>query len=133
MVRTQEAAVSPGLRYLFLVHGVFSLIFGLLFCFTPVGYAGLFKPFGSVDLCTVRLLGVFILGIGVTDWFCFASRRWNEVKITVLMEIALTYLATIACLYVLLFIWGPSHVWGCFVIFPAFAVAWTYFYVRHRK
>jgi hypothetical protein len=133
MVRSKESGISPGLKYLFLIHGIVSLVFGLLFCFTPLCFADLFRNFGSVNPCTMRLTGAIILAIAVKDWFCFVAKRWDEVRIPVLMEIALTLFATIACLYALLLAWARSEIWGCFVFFPAFFVAWTYFYIKYRK
>ncbi len=132
MAKSKESGISPGLKYLFLIHGIVSLVFGLLFCFTPLCFANLFEHFGSVNVCTMRLTGAIILALAVKDWFCFVSRRWDEVRIPVLMEIALTLLATIACLYALLRTWAPCEIWGFFVIFPVFFVAWVYFYVKHR-
>lgn len=133
MAKAKESTISTGLKYLFLIHGIFAVIFGLLFCFVPMCCASLFKHFGSVNVCTMRLLGAFLLALAVKDWFCFVSKRWEEVKIPVLMEIALTLFATVACLYTLLYTWAPCEIWGFFVIFPAFAVAWIYFYIRHRR
>ncbi len=133
MAKTEVLMISKGLKYLFLIHGIFSLIFGLLLCFIPIGYAGCFKDIGPVDPCPMRLLGAFILALGVKDWFCFVSKRWDDVRISVLMEIALTVFSTIVCLYVLLFVWRPSEIWWCFVVFPAFAVAWIYFYFKQRR
>ena len=132
MAKMKESTISTGLKYLFLIHGIVSLVFGLLFCFTPLCFADLFSHFGSVNPCTMRLTGAIILAIAVKDWFCFVAKRWDEVRIPVLMEIALTLFATIACLYALLLAWAPNEIWSCFVFFPAFFVAWVYFYVKHR-
>jgi hypothetical protein len=132
VAKGKEVAVSKGLKSLFLIHGIFALFFGFLFCFAPLRYVELFKYFGPVNLFPLRLLGAFILVLGFKDWFCFTSSRWDEVRIVVIMEIALTILATIACLSVLYFTWAPSDVWICYVIFPVFAVAWIYFYIEYR-
>jgi hypothetical protein len=65
--KAKEPAISTGLKYLFLIHGIFSLLFGLLFCFTPLCFADLFKHFGSVNQCTMRLTGAIILALAVKD------------------------------------------------------------------
>jgi len=76
------------------------------------------------------------LALSFKDWVCLRAKAWTEVRIIVMMEVVWTLLATLLGLYLALFavITAPaSLIWLNTAIFGAFFVAWTYFYVKHRK
>ena len=131
MGTAKEIVISRGFTSLFLIHCIISILFGLLFCFVPEAFADMFNSLGNIDMYPTRLVGVFFLVIGATDWLCFVSKRVQEVKIIVIMEIVLSILAAIVCWCVCFLTWCPCLIWFASFLFPLFSVAWIYFYVKY--
>jgi O-antigen/teichoic acid export membrane protein len=132
MAKEELTGLSKGLKALFIIHGVFSILTGFLLLLAPFKWAEL-SQYGPIDQGPMRLLGAIVLALGFKDWFCFRAKGWGEVRIIVIQEVAITVLATLACLYVVFLGGAPKAVWMNLVIFAALAVAWIYFYVKYRK
>jgi hypothetical protein len=132
MAKGKVSGVSKGLKALFIIHGITALLSGLALFLVPFKWAEL-NQYGTIDEGPMRLLGAFFLALGFKDWFCFRAKGWGEVRIIVIQEIALTILATLACLYVLLYARAPQVVWVNAITFAIFAVAWIYFFIKYRK
>lgn len=132
MAKGKEAGLSKGLKGLFIIHGVIAIISGVLLYFVPYTWARL-SDYGSIDPHAMRLLGAYLLALGLKDWFCIKARGWVEVRIILIQEIILTVLATLACLYTVLFAGAPAAMWMNVVLFGIMGVAWTYFYLKYRK
>jgi hypothetical protein len=85
------------------------------------------KPF---DAHMTRAYGAALLALAVSSWFGYCATRWEEVRILVQMEIALTVLSTVGGLWGLIFRGAPPFGWVGIVIWVVFAVAWIYFYFK---
>ncbi len=121
--------MSKGLKITFLIHAIVALVFGVVLYLQPGLWATMVKwtPF---DGNMTRIYGAALLALAVSSWFGYRAARWDEVRILVLMEIALTVLSTVGGLWGLLFRGAPVFAWVSVVIWVVFAVAWIYFYVN---
>ena len=121
--------MSRGLKITFLIHAIVALVCGVVLYLQPGLWATLVQwtPF---DGNMTRIYGAALLALAVSSWFGYRAARWDEVRILVLMEIALTVLSTVGGLWGLLFRGAPAFGWVSVVIWVVFAVAWIYFYVN---
>lgn len=121
--------MSKGLKITFLIHAIVALVFGIVLYLQPGLWATLVKWTPHDDHMT-RIYGAALLALAVSSWFGYRATRWEEVRILVLMEIALTALSTVGGLWGLLFRSAPAFAWVAVVIWVAFAMAWIYFYLK---
>ena len=121
--------MSRALKITFIIHAIVALVFGLLLYLQPGLWAKMvnWAPF---DPILTRVYGAALLALAVGSWFGYRAARWDEVRIIVLMEIALTVLSTVGGLWGLLFRGAPAFGWVSVFIWAVFAVAWIYFYVN---
>ena len=121
--------MSSGLKTTFLIHAIVAFVFGIVLYLQPQlwAYTINWTPF---DPNMTRVYGATLLAVAVSSWFGYRAARWDEVRILVLMEIALTVLSTVAALWGLLFRVAPAFAWVGVVIWVVFAVAWIYFYLN---
>jgi hypothetical protein len=86
--------MSRGLKITFLIHAIVALVFGVVLYLQPGLWATMTKwtPF---DGTMTRIYGAALLALAVSSWFGYRAARWDEVRILVLMEIALTVLSTV--------------------------------------
>jgi len=82
----------------------------------------------AADPTMARLTGNSLLAIGVSSWLGYRAANWQQVRITLIMEIALTVLGALITLYSVLFGGAPSFAWGNFAVFVIFGILWIYFY-----
>jgi len=121
--------MSKGLKITFLIHAIVALVFGLLLYVRP-GLWVRMVDWTPYDVNMTRTYGAALLALAVSSWFGYRAVRWEEVRILVLMEIALTVLSTIGGLWGLIFRGAPAFGWISIIIWVVFAVAWIYFYVN---
>ena len=121
--------MSKGLKITFLIHAIVALVFGIVLYLQPGLWARLVNWTPHDDHMT-RIYGAVLLALAVSSWFGYRATRWDEVRILVLMEIALTALSTVGGLWGLLFRSAPAFAWVAVVIWVVFAVAWIYFYLK---
>jgi hypothetical protein len=134
MAKEKSSGISKGLKALFIIHGIAALFTGLVYLLMPLKWAEM-SNYGPTDHVFVRYFGAVTLALSFKDWVCLRAKAWSEVRIIVMMEVVWTLLATLLGLYLALFavITAPvSLIWLNNVIFAAFFVAWTYFYVKYR-
>jgi hypothetical protein len=135
MAKEKLTGISKGLKALFVVHGVSALVAGFMYLVMPFKWAELSK-YGPIDQVFMRLFGAITLALSFKDWMCLYAKAWAEVRIIVMMEVVWTLLATLLGLYLAMFavITAPvSLIWLNTVIFAAFFIAWTYFYIKYRR
>jgi hypothetical protein len=121
--------MSRGLKITFLIHAIVALVFGLVLYVKPGLWANMVN-WVPYDANMTRVYGAALLALAVSSWFGYRATRWDEVRILVLMEIALTVLSTVGGLWGLLFRGSPAFGWVSVLIWVVFAVAWIYFYVN---
>jgi hypothetical protein len=121
--------MSRGLKITFLIHAIVALVFGFVMYLQPAPSARLVQWTGADDNMT-RIYGAALLALAVSSWLGYRATRWEEVRILVLMEIALTALSAVGWLWGLLFRGTPAFAWVAVIIWVAFAVAWTNFYLK---
>ena len=129
-----KGGISKGLKALFIIHGIAAFFTGLGFLLMPVKFLETFK-YVPTELVFIRYFGAVTLALSFKDWICLCAKLWSEVRIIVLMEIVWTLLATLLSIYLLLFavISAPLlGIWVNLVIYAAFFVAYTYFYIKYR-
>ena len=123
--------MPKGLKTLFLVHGVVSLVFGLPLLIIPgrllewVGWA-------PIDPIAGRLLGAVMLALawaGLRGWLAE-----DRAKVAILVEVEAVYtvLACVGLLRHLLVGHWPWFPWLVFALHLGFALAWVYFLVRRK-
>lgn len=121
--------MSRGLKITFLIHAIVALIFGIG-CYLKPGIWVTLANWTPFDPHMTRTYGAALLALAVSSWFGYRATHWEEVRILVQMEIALTVLSTVGGLWGLLFRRAPTFGWVAIVIWVAFAVAWIYFYFK---
>lgn len=121
--------MSRGLKITFLIHAIVALAFGLVLYVKPGLWATMVN-WTPYDATMTRVYGAALLALAVSSWLGYRAARWDEVRILVLMEIALTVLSTVGGLWGLLFRGAPAFGWVSVLIWVVFAVAWIYFYVN---
>jgi len=114
--------MSGGLKVLFLIDTMVSVVSGVVMYFVPGMWATAadWVPF---DPAITRIYGAALLAIAVSSWLGYRAARWAEVRTVVLMEIAFTVLGTVGELYNVLFGGGPALAWAPAVMFVSFAIA----------
>jgi hypothetical protein len=117
------------LKITFLVHAVVALVFGIVLYLRPGSWATLVN-WTPYDPSLTRVYGAALLALAASSWLGYRAARWDEVRILVLMEIALTVLSTVGGLWGLLFRGAPVFGWVSVLIWVVFALAWIYFYVK---
>ena len=135
MAKGNSTGISKGLKALFIVHGASALVAGFMYLVMPFKWAEL-SNYGPTDQVFLRYFGAITLALSFKHWVCLYAKAWSEVRIIVMMEVVWTLLATLLGLYLALFaiITAPaSLIWLNTVIFAAFFIAWTYFYVKYRR
>lgn len=119
--------MSRTLRVTFLIHLLVAFVFGLVMFASPALWSRI-ANYAPIDPTVTRVLGAALLGLGFSSWLGYRARRWEEVRITVEMEIEYTVLATVALLYLLWAGVAPLFAWVPLVCHVAFAVAFVYLY-----
>ena len=127
----ENVGLAQGLRYLFLIHGVFSLSIGFLLYLVPLTWMGMTEQV-FVAQSFVRVLGAFFVALGFKDMLCFRAGCWKEICIIVLMEAILSLLSAIGVVFVILFTGVSLGILGMAFGFGIFSLAWSYFYVTCR-
>ncbi len=124
--------MSRGLRIVFLVHAIVSVISGIVMYIVPGTWASS-ADWAPFDPAITRIYGAALLALALSSWLGFRATSWEEVRIVVQMEIAFTVLGALGGLYEVLFADAPSSAWASVVIFVAFAIAWFFYYRREAK
>ena len=124
-----EKKYTSGLKTTFLVHVIVGAIFGLIYLLIPEVFGNLIN-WPVKDIYFTRLVGAAILAFTATSWFAYKATTWDQVRITVQMEIIWTILATLLMLWGLLAGMLPSIAWTNAILMAGFAVAFSYFYFR---
>ena len=132
MAKKKEIGVSKGLKALFLIHGIVSIIIGVLLFFIPEIWAKMAK-YDLLDPEPMRIIGAFSLALTLKDWLGFIAKQWSEVRIIVIFEIAYTFFGALASLYAVLTLGAPTAAVMNTVVYVVFFVVWTYFYLKYRK
>ncbi|MFW9886522.1 MAG: hypothetical protein ACFFEX_19210 [Candidatus Thorarchaeota archaeon] len=88
------------LKYIFLIHFIVSIIFGVLFFLSPEFYRDLTAwPF--FDPTTGRVMGSGFLAFAITSLFGYMATSWEEVRIIVLGEIVFTLFSLVAMVWMM--------------------------------
>ena len=132
MAKGKLTEVTKGLKALFVIHGIFSLISGALLLLVPFIWAKSMK-WDLLDPEPMRVIGAFTLALAVKDWLGYLAKQWTEVRIIVLMEVVWTLFAALVFLRAVLLGLVPATFWSMVVMSAVFFVAWTYFYIKYRK
>ena len=127
-----KGGVSKGLKSLFIIHGILSLISGVLLLFVPYIWADSMK-WTLLDPEPMRILGALFLMLSLKDLLGFLAKQWSEVRIVVIMEVFWTLLSTIVFLRAVLLGLVPATFWSLVVLQAVFFIAWGYFYIKYRK
>ena len=81
-----EKEYSKILKYVFLVHFIVAIAFGLGYFFVPDALLDFFE-WPVQDFYVVRVLGAAFIGIGASSILGYLTTSWDKVKIIVQMEL----------------------------------------------
>jgi hypothetical protein len=125
--------ISNTLKYIFLIHFLVSLFYGVVMFLSPEFYQGL-TSWPYLDPATGRVLGAAFLGWSFASLFGFRAAEWVEVKIVVLGEIIFTLFGTIASLWMVLVDASiPIAGWLHVVLMAIFFVLFLYAYYEATR
>ncbi len=124
--------MKKGISIVFLIHTFVSLFFGVVLTFLPGVWANIMN-WQPLDTAMTRLVGAAMCAFAVGSFLCFIAKRWEQVRIVVLMEITLTVIGLLVGLYEALFAGAPVSIWINTALFAAFAIAWVLVYIAGSK
>ena len=93
-------SISNTLKYIFLIHFLISLVFGVLFFLSPE-YIVTATGWPFLDPVTGRVVGAMFLGWAFTSLFGYRATEWSEVKIVVIGDIIWTLFASVAFVWMM--------------------------------
>ncbi len=125
--------ISNTLKYIFLIHFLVCLVFGILFFLSPE-YITTVTGWPFLDPVAGRIVGAMFLGWAFGSLFGYRATDWSEVKIIVLADIIWTLFASVA------FVWMiaihptiPILVIGAYLFLSAvFFILFLYAYYTHN-
>jgi hypothetical protein len=117
------------LRTTFGIHTIVALIFGAALLIAPGRTLGLFG-WSPIDPLISRGFGAALLALAWSSFRGWRASERQQVQILVEAEAVFCVLACAGLLRHLLVASYPWYVWGVFVLFAAFAVAWIVGLVR---
>mgnify|MGYP001826028402 CR=1 FL=1 len=123
--------MPKGLKTLFLVHGVVSLVFGLPLLIIP-GRLLTWVGWAPIDPIAGRLLGAVMLALAWGGFRGWLAEERAKVAILVELEAVYTVLACVGLLRHLLVGSWPLFPWLVFALHLGFALAWVYFLLRRK-
>ena len=107
--------------------------FGVVFSLFPV-QNGALTGMEVTEPFIHRLMGVtFFSTIALTSWWASRAKSWEEIKITLQMEIVFPFLGAIVVLWGLLSGTFSPFWWLIFLILVGFWAVFTFLYVKHRN
>jgi hypothetical protein len=120
------------LKYIFLIHFITCLIFGIGFFLSPE-YITTMTAWPYLDPVAGRIIGSMFLGWGFASLFGYRATDWSEVKIIVLGDIIWGLFASVA------FVWMmavdatiPILVIGFYLsLIVIFTILFLYAYLTH--
>ena len=129
--------ISKGLKWIFFIHFVVTLFFGVLFTMLVDFYLEIIGwPY--FDPITLQLLGFAFYAFALSSFIAWKETEWEKVKTIVIMEIAWFMGGTYVMFWSLY--WGlrfsaalPPMAWIYLIIFIAFLIAFIVFYIQHEK
>ena len=124
--------MKKAISVVFLIHAFVALFFGVVLTFLPKIWAEVMS-WQPLDTAMTRLVGATMLAFALSSILCFVAKKWEQVRIVVLMEIALTVIGFLVGLYEALFADAPASIWFNTALYAAFAVAWIWVFVIGRK
>lgn len=124
--------ISNTLKYIFLIHFLVCLVFGILF-FVSVEYVVTMTGWPFLDPVAGRVVGSMFLGWAFGSLFGYRATDWSEVKILVIGDITWCLFASVA------FVWMmvvhatlPIMVVGLYLSLSAlFFILFLYAYMTH--
>jgi uncharacterized membrane protein len=117
---------SKGLRIIFLIYTIYSVVYGLLHVVSP-------EMMGAKDPAIERVLGVAVLAFALGAGLTYLERAWERVRIAVLVQIAWMILYTITMAWGILVGGITSAAWPPTIIGAVFAVLLTALYMREER
>ena len=115
--------MSKGLKNTFLAHAVVSLVFGLGMYFAP-GLMVSVTGWTPYDPGMTQAFGGMMLALALSSWLGYQARSFNQVRILVQMELALTLLLAISSVFQVALAGGPAFNWVSAAIYLVFAFLW---------
>lgn len=88
------------LKYIFLIHFIVCLIFGISFFLSPE-YISTMTAWPYLDPVAGRVIGAMFLGYGFASFFGYRATDWSEVKIIVIADIVWCLFASIAFVWMM--------------------------------
>jgi hypothetical protein len=124
--------MSRWLRVLFLIHAIIAAVVGAGLLLAPGRLLGAIG-WAPIDPILSRVLGAAMLALAWTSFRGWRATEWSQIAIVVEGEAVFAVLACAGLLRHLLVGHWPLMVWGLFVLYLFFAVAWIAALVQHRR
>lgn len=128
-----DKKISKGLKLTFLINFFVSLIFGVLLFFLVEEYMGWFGISFTAPYYFGDLFGGALLGFAIASFMAWKQTEWENVKITVIMEIA--WLSLGAYIFFWWIILSPivqPMDWIYLILFFGFLATFIFFYIQHE-
>ena len=121
-----KSQTSKGLRIVLLVYAIYSVVYGLLHVISP-------ELVMAKDPAIERVLGAGVLAFALGAGLAYFEKKWERVKIVVLMQAAWMIVYTITMAWGILVGGIAKEAWAPTIIGAIFAILLTIFYIRETR
>jgi len=120
------------LKYIFLIHFIVCMIFGISFFLSPE-YITTLTAWPFLDPVAGRIIGAMFLGYGFASLFGYRATDWSEVKILVIADIVWCLFGSIAFVWMMaVYATLPIMVVGLYLsLCVIFFILYLYAYYTH--
>ncbi len=118
-------------KYVFLLHFIVALIFGVFWFLLPEYWSSLMT--WPVEYASGRIVGMATLMMAVGSFMAYQKTTWNQIEIYVVMELVFNILGTIGMIWNVFTIPLPVVAWLLIGFTSIFSVLFLYVFFTARK
>jgi O-antigen/teichoic acid export membrane protein len=123
--------ISDLAKYVFLMHVIATLIFGVWFFLSPESWVALTE--WPVELASGRMLGAALLMMAVGSFMGYRATSWEQVELYVTIQIVWNLLGTISLLWSYATMTLPVAGWINIGVLVLFLLLFGYVYYQAKQ
>ncbi|MGY5862655.1 MAG: hypothetical protein RTU09_09830 [Candidatus Thorarchaeota archaeon] len=123
--------ISNIAKYVFLLHFITTLIFGVWFFLSPESWVALTG--WPTELASGRLLGAVLISMAVVSFMGYRATSWEQVELYVTMELVWNLLGTISLIWSYATMTLPIAGWLNTGLLALFFILFGYVYYQAKQ